>query len=176
MTIPPNTERPTLLEHKPHRRRHGARNRRRSADHRLDRAGMGDEMRKRAERGRHQHENAVAPRAEAARQRGRERYEPREIETQMHEIGVEKSVREEAPQIGGQAAGKCTGDAGVGTEAGRNEREGENNFGVLLVGQKKHADDMHQHEHNHRREDGERDVEYRLAGFGLGLLRHRTAP
>ena len=65
----------------------------------------------------------------------------------MHEIGVDESVSEKGPQIGGETAGKCAADAGIGAVARRDEGEGQKKLDVLLVRQHQHAEDMHEHEH-----------------------------
>ena len=52
----------------------------------------------------------IAPGTETPRQRGAERNEPSEIETEMHQVGVDEGVGEKSPQIGAEAAGKRAAD------------------------------------------------------------------
>ena len=95
-----------LHEGKADRGRHGAGHRSRRADHRRHRVLMGDEMRERAGRRRHRHEQEKPERAEPARQRAAERQQPQHVEADMAEIGVQQRIGDEGPDLGAGAAGK----------------------------------------------------------------------
>ena len=110
----------------------------------------------------HQHEGHIAPRAEAARQRGAERQQPSHIEADMEEVGVEERVGEERPQIGAEAAGKRTAGNEIDVVARRNEGEGQQKAHIFGVGQNQHAQRMHEHQHGHRRDNDRRHIEHRL--------------
>ncbi len=111
-----------LHEGKANGGRHGAGHRRRGADHRRDRMFMGEQMRQRAGRGRHRHEDEEPDRAEPARQRAAERQQPQHVESDMAEIGVQQRIGDEGPDLGACPAGK--GDVEQrGIVALRNETE-----------------------------------------------------
>ena len=95
-----------LHEGKANGGRHGAGHRRRGADHRRDRMLMGEQMRQRAGRRRHRHEQEEPDRAEPARQRAAERQQPQHVEADMAEIGVQQRIGDEGPDLGAGAAGK----------------------------------------------------------------------
>ena len=174
--LAPIRHRTVGLKHKTHRRRHGAGDSRRRSDHRLHLAEMGDQMSQRADRRHDQHKEDVAPRSEAARQRGAERDQPSQVETEMHKIGVNERVSEKGPKIGGESAGKCARDADIGAIARRDERKGQKKIDVLVVRQHKHAEGMNENKNADGRHDDDRHIENGLAnwGFGFGLRRHRS--
>ena len=65
---------------------------------------MSDEVGERARGRHHQHERDVSPCPETARQRRAERQQPRQVETDMQQVGVQECVGEERPDIGGNTA------------------------------------------------------------------------
>ena len=91
-------------ESEPDRSRHRARHRSRGADHRHHRVLMGDEMGERTGCGRHRQEHKEAYRAKAPRQRAAERQQPKHIEGEMGEIGMQQRIGDEGPDLGTGAA------------------------------------------------------------------------
>ena len=83
----------------------------------------------------------------------------------MHKIGVDERVGEKGPKIGGETAGKCARDAGIGAIARRDEREGQKKIDVLVVRQHQHAEDMNEKENADGRHDDHRHIENGLANW-----------
>ena len=94
----------------------------------------------------------------------------------MHEIGVNESVSEEGPQIGGKTAGKCAAMPASAAIARRDEREGQKKIDVLFVGQHEHAEGMNENENADGRNDDQRHIENGLANVGFGLSASPVTP
>lgn len=78
---------------------------------------MRNEMRERAGGGNYHHEGDIAPGPETSRERCAERQKPRQIKADMHEIGVDKSVTEEGPEIGAEPARERAANQKIGVIA-----------------------------------------------------------
>src|SRR6516225_342163 len=134
---------PGTLKDKTHCSRHGAGNSGRGPDHRFEGAEMADKVRHGADRCCGQHKQNVAPAAKTPGERAGKRDEPRQIDPEMGQVGMNEGVGEKSPQIAGKAARQRLAKCNMAAIARRNEAEGVN-----------------EDEHTDRRHDRCRNIEY----------------
>ena len=123
---------------------------------------MADEMGERASGGDRQHEGHIAPRPEAARQRGSKWQKPSQINADMQEVRVQKGVTEKRPQIGAEPSRKRAADDKIDVVTRWDEGESKQETHILVIGQDEHAQGMHEHQRGHRRDHGRRHIEHRF--------------
>ena len=93
----------------------------------------------------------------------------------MHQVGMQERVGEKGPELRAEPA-RQSANRDVRAVARRNEGEGQQKLQILFVGEREHAQRMHEHQHRRGRDDYRRNVEDGLANSGFDLLRHKSPP